>query len=107
MRVRSENRPKPWIRYARIRFPSQILVAGDKVVGVSTGRIFSPYYHKMISLCTMEPDYAEEGTEVEIVWGSEGARQKRIRAKVTRYPCHNEGRNDAVDVNTIPRGTRD
>ena len=35
------------------------------------------------------------------------ARQKLIRAKVTRYPYHSEGRNDTVDVNAIPRGTRD
>ena len=55
----------------------------------------------------MEAAYAEEGTEVEVVWGAEGSRQKLIRAKVTRYPYHSEGRNDTVDVNAIPRGTRD
>ena len=80
---------------------------GDKVVGVSTGRIFTWYYRKMISLCTIEPEYAELGREVEVIWGSEGKRQKRIRAKVARYPYLSEERNSDVDVASIPRGTRD
>ena len=91
----------------KFEYRAEKIVADGKTVGVSTGRIFSPYYHKMISLCTMEAAYAEEGTEVEVVWGAEGSRQKLIRAKVTRYPYHSEGRNDTVDVNAIPRGTRD
>jgi len=61
----------------------------------------------MVSLCTIDPAYAEIGTEVEIVWGSEGTRQKRIRAKVARYPYLNEERNSDVDVASVPRGTRD
>ena len=60
----------------------------------------------MISLCTIEPEYAELGREVEVIWGSEGKRQKRIRATVARYPYHDEGRNSDVDVSAIPRGTR-
>ena len=91
----------------KFEYRAEKVVADGKTVGVSTGRIFSPYYHKMISLCTMEAAYAEEGAEVEVVWGAEGSRQKLIRAKVTRYPYHSEGRNDTVDVNAIPRGTRD
>lgn len=91
----------------KFEYRAEKVVADGKTVGVSTGRIFNPYYHKMISLCTMEAAYAEEGTEVEVVWGAEGSRQKLIRAKVTRYPYHSEGRNDTVDVNAIPRGTRD
>ena len=91
----------------KFEYRAEKVVADGKTVGVSTGRIFSPYYHKMISLCTMEAAYAEEDAEVEVVWGAEGSRQKLIRAKVTRYPYHSEGRNDTVDVNAIPRGTRD
>ena len=80
---------------------------GDKVVGVSTGRIFTWYYRKMISLCTIEPEYAELGRKVEVIWGSEGKRQNRIRAKVARYPYLSEERSSDVDVASIPRGTRD
>ena len=61
----------------------------------------------MVSLCTIDPAYAEIGTEVEIIWGSEGTRQKRIRAKVARYLYLNEERNSDVDVALVPRGTRD
>ena len=91
----------------RPEYRAEKVMADGKLVGASTGRIFSPRYHKMISLCTMGPEYAERGTEVEVVWGSDGGHQKLIRAMVTRYPYHDEGRNDAVNVDEIPRGTRD
>ena len=91
----------------KFEYRADKVVDGDKTVGVSTGRIFSWKYRKMISLCTIEPEYAELGREVEVIWGSEGKRQKRIRATVARYPYHDEGRNSDVDVTTIPRGTRD
>lgn len=91
----------------KFEYRADKVVDGDKTVGVSTGRIFTWKYRKMISLCTIEPEYAELGREVEVIWGSEGKRQKRIRATVARYPYHDEGRNSDVDVTTIPRGTRD
>ena len=83
---------KPW-DYRQ----DQVLV-GDKCIGVSSGRDFSWHYRKMISLAIMEPEYAKEGTEVEVLWGDPGTRQKRIRATVARFPYMNEDRNEVVDV---------
>jgi len=81
----------------------RVLVDG-KPVGISSGRCRSVFYHKMISLCSIEPKYAEIGTEVTVIFGDEGHRQKEIRAKVARFPYLREERNSDVDVNKIPHG---
>ena len=57
----------------------------------------------MISLCSIDTEYAEIGTEVIVVWGDVGTRQKMIRAKVARFPYLNEERNQVIDVEKIPR----
>lgn len=77
------------------------------LVGVSTGRMIAWYYREMISLCSIEREFAEEGTEVWVVWGNEGMRQKKVRAKVARYPYFDVDRNQNVDVSLIPQGTMD
>ncbi len=79
---------------------------GDKTIGVSSGCIISWYYRKMISLCVIDPAYNELGKEVEILWGDAGERQKKIRAKVSRFPYLDEGRNDSIDVSQIPSGVK-
>lgn len=81
--------------------------AEGNLIGVSTGRMVAWYYREMISLCSIERDFSEEGTEVYVIWGNEGMRQKKIRAKVARYPYFNTGRNQKVDVSKIPQGTMD
>jgi glycine cleavage system aminomethyltransferase T len=78
------------------------VMSGEKEIGISSGRMFSPWYREMISLCSIDTAYSELGTEVEIVWGERGTKQKRVRAKVERFPYLNEGRNEDVDVGTIP-----
>jgi glycine cleavage system aminomethyltransferase T len=75
---------------------------GDKLIGAVSGRMLSPKTREMISIATIDEDYAVEGKEVEILWGSPGTRQMRIRAKVVLYPYIKEGRNDNFDVETIP-----
>lgn len=80
-------------------------VVNDKgeEIGISSGRAYSYNYRKMISLCSIDVAYAELGTEVKIIWGDEGSRQKEIRAIVSRFPYLNENRNQNVDTSTIPR----
>jgi len=46
--------------------------------------------------------YAEEGREVEVLWGRPGTHQMRVRATVTLFPYIKEGRNDSFDTETIP-----
>jgi vanillate/3-O-methylgallate O-demethylase len=74
------------------------VLAGDEEIGMSCGRMFSPKFRDMISLGLIKPEYAKEGTEVEILWGEPGTRQIRIRATVSRFPYINEGRNENIDV---------
>jgi glycine cleavage system aminomethyltransferase T len=73
-----------------------------KVVGISSGRAYSYHYRQMISLCSVDTEYSAMGTEVTVVWGDPGTRQKEIRATVSRFPYLNENRNEKFDVNTIP-----
>ena len=47
-------------------------------------------------------DYAEQGTVVEVLWGTPGKRQVRIKATVDLFPYIKEGRNLGFDVESIP-----
>ena len=78
---------------------------GERMVGVASGRIRDFYHSTMISLARIDPELAEEGTELTVVWGSNPATQRRIRAKVARFPYYQgDWRNETCDVNTmVPR----
>lgn len=60
--------------------------AGGRLVGVTTSRGYSYYFRQMLSLCPIDIDYAEPGTEVTVVWGNPGDPQKRVRATVAPAP---------------------
>lgn len=75
-----------------------------KEIGISSGRVYSPHYREMISLCTIDKAFCEVGTEVEILWGNPATRQKRIRAVVAPFPYVQEARNEKLDVSSIPSG---
>lgn len=75
---------------------------GDKMIGASSGRMLSSKTREMISVCTIDQDYAVEGKVVEVLWGSPGTRQVRIKAKVLLFPYIRENRNENFDVETIP-----
>jgi glycine cleavage system aminomethyltransferase T len=79
----------------------QVLKNG-KLVGVSSGRMYSYYYRQMISLCSLDTEHSTLDAEVTVLWGDPGMRQKEIRATVSRFPYLNENRNERVDVSTIP-----
>ena len=73
-----------------------------EVIGMSFGRQNSAYFQRMISICCLDTAYTGLGTDVEVVWGEPGTRQKHIRAKVVRYPYNNVLRNESTDVTKIP-----
>ena len=74
-----------------------------KEIGLSSGRIISPTYNSMISLGFLAPEYAKEGQEVEVLWGTPGTRQMTVRARVARFPYNKEFiRNEDKDVEEIP-----
>ncbi len=79
----------------------QVLRDG-RLVGVSSGRMYSYYYRRVISLCSVDVAHSALGTELSVLWGDPGTRQKEIRATVARFPYLNENRNEQVDVTNIP-----
>jgi glycine cleavage system aminomethyltransferase T len=70
--------------------------ADGQLVGVSSGRIYSLLYKEMISLCSLNTEYADLGTEVTVLWGDPGSRQMEIRATVSRFPFLDLERNENV-----------
>ncbi len=88
-----------------IMHADQVLRDG-RIVGVSSGRAYSYYYRAMLSLCSIDVGHGELGTQVTVLWGDPGTRQKEIRATVSRFPYLNENRNENVDVTTIPCVTK-
>lgn len=67
----------------------------EQMVGVATSRGYSYYFRRMLSLVTINVEFAEIGTEVEVVWGAPGHPQKRIRAVVCPAPYKQDrSRND-------------
>ncbi|MEL7567443.1 MAG: aminomethyl transferase family protein [Dehalobacterium sp.] len=80
----------------------QVLNEEGKLIGCSSGRAYSYKYREMLSLCPIDVEYSELGTEVTVVWGEAGTRQKKIKAVVSRFPYLNENRNENIDVNIIP-----
>ena len=57
-----------------------------QMIGLVSNRGYSCQYKKVISLANIDIRYAQEGTEVYVLYGSEGHRQTMIRATVTRTP---------------------
>ena len=60
--------------------------ADGRLIGVTTSRGYSYYFRKMLSLCPIDVEYAEPGTEVTVAWGNPGDPEKRIRATVAPAP---------------------
>lgn len=81
----------------------KVVDQNGKLIGLSSGRLFSPHYREMISLCSIDVAFAKLGTEVTVIWGENGTPQKKIRATVARFPYVDENRNEHVDTETIPR----
>lgn len=67
-------------------YSDRVIDNEGKLVGVSSGRLYSVYYNSMISLCALKIDAAEIGNEVKVIFGNEGEKQIEIRATVARCP---------------------
>ncbi|GJD50536.1 Vanillate/3-O-methylgallate O-demethylase [Methylobacterium crusticola] len=68
------------------------VLLGDREIGVATSRGYSYYFKEMLSLCVIDVAHAEIGTDVEVIWGNPGDRQKVIRAKVAPAPYKQDNR---------------
>lgn len=70
---------------------NEVLSAGRRV-GIATSRCYSYTFREMISLCVIDVEHAEPGTEVELIWGSGESPRKRIRATVAQAPYKDDHR---------------
>ena len=58
----------------------------QQMIGLVSNRGYSCQYKKVISLANIDIRYAQEGTELFVLYGSEGHRQTMIRATVAITP---------------------
>jgi glycine cleavage system aminomethyltransferase T len=98
--------PEDYLQNGQFAYRADKVLVGDTLVGMSTGRIMSWYYRQMVSLAVMDPEYSAIGTEVVVLWGDVGTRQKRIRATVEQFPYSKVERNDSIDIGKIPSGIK-
>lgn len=81
---------------------SDDVYVGNSLIGISSGRIYSYYSRKMVSLCLIEVEHSAPGQIVEVVWGDPGSKQKRIKAIVAKFPHLDLPRNKDFDLSSIP-----
>lgn len=82
-----------------------------RLVGVATSRGYSYYFRQMLSLCTIDVEHSDIGTEVIVIWGEPGNPQKEIRATVAPAPYKTDNRradlaafaHDYHDIRSRPR----
>jgi glycine cleavage system aminomethyltransferase T len=82
------------------------VLKGGRLIGISSGRAYSYYDREMLSLCSIDVACGDIGTEVIVLWGDPGTRQKEIRATVSRFPYLDLERNENIDVSKIPSPSR-
>ena len=79
------------------------VLKNDRAVGISSSRGYSYYFKKMLSLCTIDVEYSEPGTEVTVVWGDPGSPQKHIKATVAPAPYKKDNRRaDLQSLRAVP-----
>lgn len=100
---------RPGPRYAFMELPRvshkhaidpDAVLHDDKLVGVSTSRVYSSALRQMISLCHIDTAARAPGTQVEVIWGQKGGTQRRIRATVVDLPFKPDRRR--TDVSLLP-----
>lgn len=67
-----------------------------KLTGVSSGRSLSANLRATISLCVIDREYADAGTDVVVLWGRPGTPQREVRARVMSLPFKPDNRRTDV-----------
>lgn len=87
--------------YGTNTFWADQVLRDGRMIGISSGRAYSYFYRRMISLCSIEIAHSKIGTQVEVLWGNPGSRQKKIRATVSRFPYLDLKRNETIDSKAL------
>ena len=88
-----------------ISHQDDVLDTDGNLVGYSSGRQYSLMSRDIFSLGVIDVDKVEMGTELHVLWGEPGTRQKLIRATVSKVPHLEMTMNWDYDVSNIPRLT--
>jgi len=71
---------------------------GNKRVGIAAAPGYSLHFRHMLALAFVESEAAVPGTEVELLWGEPGSRQKRLRAVVAPAPYKTDRRREGITL---------
>lgn len=84
----------------------QDYVVNDKgeAVGWSSTPIYSSWYHKTISPCAIDLEFAEPGTELIVKWGDFGGKIKDVRVTVAKFPYIDADDNRDYPIDTVEHG---
>lgn len=80
--------PNRWMIWA------DAIIKNGNTVGISSTPGYSLYFRKVLTLAFIDVSLSEPGTEVEVLWGSPGTKQKLIRATVAPAPYKKDKRRD-------------
>jgi len=82
-----------WIAWA-----DAVLDADGRIIGISSVPGYSLYFRKILTLAFIDTAHLTPGTQVFVLWGNPGTRQKKIRATVAPAPYKKDNRR--VDLGT-------
>lgn len=81
----------PW-SHGMVEHADRVLADG-RLVGVSSGSIYSYWFRENLSLGCIDEELTEPGTELVVEWGDHGKRIKDVRVTVDRFPYLDDVRN--------------
>jgi vanillate/3-O-methylgallate O-demethylase len=70
---------------------SEIRISG-KLVGLATYPGYSFFFRKVLAISCIDVEHSKPGTQVEVLWGNPGMRQKLLRATVASSPYKRDHR---------------
>ena len=86
--------------YGNVQYLVQDALGNE--IGCAMWPNYTLYSRDFFSIATIEPEFAEIGSEVTVVWGDTADRKKLVRARVAKFPLLDLTPNYAYDVETIP-----
>ena len=109
--LKTDHPPYKFIRYPQAEFnenlfgnsQDRVIDKNGKVIGKSSTPVYTLHSRQLISLSVVDPEYADRGKEVIVVWGDPGDRKKNMRAKVEKFPILDLPANREFDLDSIPK----